>query len=214
MSFPPGQKLYHITPLDALPDIVKFNHLFSNVIMDQLAIGGTNIGISNLKEKRKTMPVPCHEGTFVGDYVPFYFCPRSVMLYLIYRGNHHELAYKGGQGPILHLEYDLQEVLNWANVQQRPWAFSLSNASAFYTQFRCQVEEMDRINWGAVAALDWQAPEIKEGKQAEFLVHESVPWHLVQRIGVISQPIATGVLSTIAHADHRPTVQIIQGWYY
>ncbi len=214
MSLPPGQSLYHITPIDALPDIVKSGHLFSNTIMDQLDIGGTNIGMSNLKQKRKFMPVPCHEGTFVGDYVPFYLSPRSVMLYLIYRGNHPELAYKGGQDPILHLEYDLQQVIDWANGEHRRWAFSLSNASASYTQFRCNVEEMDQINWGAVAARDWRDPEIKEGKQAEFLVLERVPWDLVKRIGVRSGAIASVVLSAIGQADHRPTIEIIQDWYY
>jgi len=43
----------------------------------------------------------------VGDCVPFYFCPRSVMLYLIYQGNHPDLQYHGGQDLVLHLEADL-----------------------------------------------------------------------------------------------------------
>ena len=214
MSLPPGQSVYHITPIDALAGIVGSGWLYSNVIMDNSNVGGTNIGMSSLKQKRKSLPVKCHDGTFVGDYVPFYFCPRSVMLYLIFRGNHPELEFKGGQEPIVHLEYDLQQVIDWANSQPRLWAFSLSNASASYTQFRCDVEHMDQINWTAVAALDWRAPEIKEGKQAEFLVHGWVPWHLVKRIGVRSEAVARGVLSAIGHARHRPPVQIVRDWYY
>ncbi len=49
------------------------------------------------------MEVKCHPGTKVGEYVPFYFCPRSVMLYILYMGNHPELGYRGGQAPIVHL---------------------------------------------------------------------------------------------------------------
>ena len=56
----------------------------------------------------------CRPGLNVGDCVPFYFCPRSVMLYLIHRANHPELDYRGGQGPIVHLEADLHEAANWA----------------------------------------------------------------------------------------------------
>jgi len=50
--------------------------------------------------------VKCHPGTKVGQYVPFYFCPRSIMLYILHRGNHPDLDYREGQGPILHLQAD------------------------------------------------------------------------------------------------------------
>jgi hypothetical protein len=46
-----------------------------------------------------------HPDLLVGECVPFYFCPRSVMFYLIHMRSH-ELPYKGGQGPIVHLEAD------------------------------------------------------------------------------------------------------------
>ena len=92
--------------------------------------------MSSIKQRRLSLPVKCHPGNCVGDYVPFYFCPRSVMLYLIYRGNHPELTYRGGQGPIIHLEADLSAVVAWANENGRRWAFTLSNAGAVYTQFR------------------------------------------------------------------------------
>jgi hypothetical protein len=46
--------------------------------------------------------------------VPFYFCPRSLMLFVIYRQNHPDLAYRDGQEPIVHQEADLHEVVNRA----------------------------------------------------------------------------------------------------
>ena len=51
----------------------------------------------------------------VGDCVPFYFCPRSVMLYIFYKDNHPEVDYHGGQEPIRHLEADFDQVIAWAN---------------------------------------------------------------------------------------------------
>jgi len=55
----------------------------------------------------------CHVSrrTTVGQYVPFYFCPRSVMLYVLHRGNHPSLEYRGGQTPLVHLEADLLSVV-------------------------------------------------------------------------------------------------------
>ncbi len=49
------------------------------------------------------------------------------MLYLMHMKNP-ELAYKGGQEPILHLVADLRQTVNWANENHRRWAFSTSNA--------------------------------------------------------------------------------------
>ena len=37
--------------------------------------------MSKVVARRKQLPVPCHPATCMGDYVPFHFCPRSVMLY-------------------------------------------------------------------------------------------------------------------------------------
>ena len=137
MPTPPAEpKIYHIAHVDRLPSIIGDGCLWSDAVMIRRPELGTTIGMSSIKQRRLTLPVDCHKGTHVGDYVPFYFCPRSIMLYLIYRGNHPELAYKGGQEPIVHMEADLHGVVAWANGESRQWAFSLSNAGAIYTLFR------------------------------------------------------------------------------
>jgi hypothetical protein len=58
------------------------------------------------------------------------------MLYLIYQANHQELTYRGGQGPIVHVEADLRATVAWADAQMRRWAFTLSNAGARYFEDR------------------------------------------------------------------------------
>ena len=37
-----------------------------------------------------------------------------------------ELAYRGGQGPIVHLEADLRDSVAWADQNRSRWAFTLS----------------------------------------------------------------------------------------
>ncbi len=89
------------------------------------------IGMSEIKRRRlEEIEVTCYPGTKVGEYVPFYFCPRSVMLYLIYRGNHPNLDYREGQETIVHLEANFYKVVEWANKNSVRWVFSLSNAGA------------------------------------------------------------------------------------
>ncbi len=136
------------------------------------------------------------------------------MLYVIHCANHSELTYRGGEGPIVHLEADLHQVIRWADERRRRWAFSLSNAGAYYTEFRSRVTELDQIDWAAIAATDFRSAELKEGKQAEFLVHESLPWELVVRVGVRSADIKARAVASIGAAAHRPLVEIQPAWYY
>ena len=136
------------------------------------------------------------------------------MLYLIYMGNHEELTYRGGQGPIVHLEADLTEAVDWANKNSRRWAFSLSNAGARYTQFRCDLANLHEINWTAVGSPDFRSADIKEGKQAEFLMHHSFPWSLVRRVGVASRAVLQQVTTAVSGASHQPKLEIMPSWYY
>jgi hypothetical protein len=114
---PAQPKIYHITHIDNMSTIIREGVLLCDAAI--AARGGPNvtIGMSEIKRRRiEEISVTCHPETKVGDYVPFYFCPRSVMLYLLYRANHSVLTYFGGQEPILHLVADLHEVVAWAEV--------------------------------------------------------------------------------------------------
>lgn len=213
MPIPARPRIYHITHVDNLPRVLADGGLFSDRVIADRGGPSVTIGMSSIKQRRLTLPVKCHPGDFVGDYVPFYFCPRSVMLYLIYRANHPELTYRGGQGPIVHLEADLEGVVAWATAEHRKWAFSLSNAGAYYTEFRSTLSDLKDINWAAVDAVDWQDPDVREGKQAEFLVHEWFPVALVRRIGVASSAIKDQVLQAFRD-DGSPPIVIKPDWYY
>jgi hypothetical protein len=170
--------------------------------------------MDGIKEARLLCPIDCHRHLMVGSCVPFYFCSRSVMLYLLHKSNHPNLAYRAGQKPIVHLEADLRETVAWADQERRRWAFSLSNARASYAEFRKDLRHLGEINWAAVATNSWAAPEIKEAKQAEFLIEHFFPWNLVQRIGVKYQSTYNEVQSALGEAQHKPKVQIRPDWYY
>lgn len=214
MSVPAQPKLYHITHVDNLPAILAAGHLKSDAAMINQGGPASAIGMSNIKQRRLGLPVKCHPGDSVGAYVPFYFCPRSIMLFLIHCANHPELSYRGGQGPILHLEADLHEAVAWAAANGRRWAFSLSNAGAYYTEFRDRLEQLDEVDWEAVAANDFRDAPVKEGKQAEFLVQDFFPWQLVRRIGVIDASVYGQVVRALSGAPHRPTVEVRREWYF
>lgn len=213
-SVPSNPRIYHITHVDNLSSIAHDGMLLSDRAMVERGGPQTTIGMSGIKQRRLTLPVKCHTGDHVGDYVPFYFCPRSVMLYIIHRANHPELAYQGGQGPILHLEADLYESVKWASDNGQHWAFTLSNAGAAYAEFRASLDRLSEIDWAAVGATDFRDATVKEGKQAEFLLQGFFPWHLVRCIGAGSQSIADRARSALENLEHQPAVSVRPDWYY
>lgn len=216
MTTPPSRpKLYHLTHVDNLRKIAADGELLSDAAM--IARGGPvqAVGMSGIKRRRvEELEVDRHPGTKVGDYVPFYFCPRSVMLYVIHCANHPELTYRGGQEPIVHLEADLHAVIHWAERSGARWAFSLSNAGAYYTEFRSRVEELEQLDWPAIAATDFRPAEVKERKQAEFLVHGRFPFDLIERIGVRSARIQARAGAALAGAGCQPPIEVRQEWYF
>jgi hypothetical protein len=214
MTVPARPKLFHITHVDNLRPILADGGLLPDAVLIARNANVAGIGMASIKQRRLTLPVRCHPGDQVGDCVPFYFCPRSIMLYLIHCKNHPELTYRGGQEPIVHLELDLQDVATWADANGRRWAFTLSNAGAHYAEFRSRVDQLGEIDWAAVGSTDFRSQTVKEGKQAEFLVHGFVPWELVARIGVHSAATAAQAAGAISSAGHQPPIDVLPGWYY
>ena len=217
MAVPANPKIYHIVHVDRLPSIVSDGFLRCDAeIVERHAANprpGTMIGMNSIKQRRLTaLMLTSHPDLYVGQCVPFYFCPRSVMLYVIYMKNHRELVYRGGQGPIVHLEADLRDTVAWANQNRLRWAFTLSNAGSFYFEDRCDLAQLNEIDWDAVEARNWNNRE--EGKQAEFLVEHEFPWELVRRIGVHSLDTYGQVQRAMQAASHRPNVEIKPDWYY
>jgi ssDNA thymidine ADP-ribosyltransferase DarT-like protein len=213
MTVPAQPKLYHIVHVDRLASIIADGWLWCDAEIVRRSPPGTTIGMNGIKERRlKELTLSSYPELHVGDCVPFYFCPRSIMLYLIYQANHPELLYRGGQGPIVHLECDLNATVAWAAQYGRRWAFTLSNAGAYYFEDRCDLEQLNEIDWTAVQARTWQS--CKEGKQAEFLIEHCFPWQLVERIGVQSRTVYNQTVNALPMGVHHPSVEMKPDWYY
>lgn len=98
MTMPSQPKTYHICHADRLPSIITSADLLSDAVLLNQALPGTIIGMNHIKQRRLQLELDSHPGLHVGDCVPFYFCPRSVMQFLISRNN--VLTNKGWIEPI------------------------------------------------------------------------------------------------------------------
>ncbi|MGE6383030.1 type II toxin-antitoxin system toxin DNA ADP-ribosyl transferase DarT [Shewanella baltica] len=210
---PAQPKIYHIVHVDRLASILASNALLCDAQIIAQQAAGTTIGMNTIKQRRlNELTLDSYPDLYVGQCVPFYFCPRSIMLYVIHRADSAELVYRGGQGPIIHLQADLHATVQWAQQQRRRWAFTLSNAGSYYFEDRNNLAQLNELDWQAIGARQWQG--CKEGKQAEFLMEHSFPWHLVEEIVVQSPIIHQQVVNTLQRAAYRPPVRINPNWYY
>lgn len=206
-----SQKIYHIVHLDNLENIYADGFLYSDSYMTNANKNVTNVGMSNIKERRRGKSLSSYPEICVGDCVPFYFAPRSVMLYLLHRSNHLELDYSEGQVPIVHLVADLKRTIHWAKANGLKWVFTDSNAGSLYFEDYSDVRDLEKIDWDAVHAYDWRLPEIREKKQAEFLIENQFSWHLVE--GVAIHPIIEVESIERLIGDSVP-VKPMPNWYY
>jgi hypothetical protein len=166
----------------------------------------TNIGHMHIKNRRMRRSVPVAAKGFLGDYVPFNFCVRSVMLSAIYYRNVD--GYDGGQDQIVHLCTYVADAIGCG----QPWAFTDRHAELSYASFYDDLAELDQVEWKAMPLRYWR--DCKETRQAEFLVHGRFPWACVRAIGVHNSSTQQSVTSILSQADHKPRILIKPEWYY
>lgn len=201
--------VYHITDIKNLTSIIATPGLVSDARMQGFA--STVIGHGHIKARRLTeYRVGCfNPAPFVGEFVPFYYCPRSVMLYTINKGGVDGLP-AGSQRTVLHLVTRTDVLMNLG----RDWAISDGNAGAAHTSFYNDVSGFQQLSWDAINSRHW--PGLTHQKCAEFLVRDHVPWTAISHIGCFDEDVAAQVnqLFDALAVAHRPQVQVVKGWYY
>lgn len=209
---PDQPKIYHIIHIDKLNSIISQGGLFCDDYVVKNSLAGTTIGMGNIKRRRlEELRLSTYPNLYVGQCVPFYFAPRSVMLYMIHMKNN-ELEYKGGQDNIIHLECDLMSVVGWANAESKRWVFTSSNAGSRYFEDSNDLSNLANLDWEAIQARHWS--NVSSQKQAEFLVEGFLDFRLVSRIGVSTESTLAKTREILTSSPHKPILELKPGWYY
>jgi len=197
--------IYHITDVANLSGILADGGLHSDAVMAQR--NPTVIGYSHIKQRRLCqIRVSCCNNRFVGEFVPFYYCPRSPMLYTINKGNTGRPP--GCQATIVHLVCNIGTAVGLGQA----WAISDGNAGAFHTSFDANLSALNGLDWPAIRASNWQGKTHE--KSAEFRIEDFFPWTCIQQIGCHNSTVAQQVKAMIQNHNHQPSVDVQPTWYY
>lgn len=197
--------IFHITHLDNLGGIVREGGLWCDEQRIARGLATTNIAHTHIKDRRLRRAVPVAARGQLGAYVPFNFCPRSVMLYPISTGR---TGVPDGQARVLHLVSSVARAV----ATRRPWAFTDRHAELGHALYYDDLGRLGEVPWAAMDVVYW--PPVREERQAEFLVHEFFPWTAIEAIGCRDDQVAQAVRIAIATQEHQPAVAVRPEWYY
>jgi hypothetical protein len=182
-----------------------------------------NIAYQGAQGKRATKMVSKPPGGVIHDYVPFYFAPRSPMLFTINRGNVPDCPFR--QQDIVHMETTVEAVVD----DGLHYVFYDYNATLDIATCYSNVKDLDKINW----SLFQESPRMdgyckfwnsrmdvakyvlrQETRQAEFLVHESVPLKLITTVGAYDESKADEVREILEDGNIDLSVEVKPNWYF
>lgn len=214
MPRPTPTPVYHFTRVEHLPTILQ-----SGLLCDRQAQAAglltIEVGNTGIKARRVDREVPVRPGGVVADYVPFYFAPRSPMMYAIERGN--VPGYTAGTDRVIYLATTIEKLLE---VGLAP-VLTDRNAVLDYTEF-IQLRDGEPadgfIDWPLMAERYWfdteTYPDRRERRMAECLVPGVVPWDAILDVGAKSQTVADEVQGLLGSSQDVPRVAAQPGWYF
>lgn len=212
-SRPDPTWVYHFTRLEHLSTLVTHGLVSDNRAQREglLQVEVGNVGI---KRRRQEREVPLAPGGVVADYVPFYFAPRSPMMYAIHKGGVE--SYVEGCDRLIYVVTSTQ-LLASAGVR---FVVSDRNAVLRVAHFTDDDQEVtELIDWPLMQATNWanteDDTERSERRQAECLVHDHVPWRAVHGIAAKTQHVADEAITILHGLGNTVTRCFVRPrWYF
>jgi ssDNA thymidine ADP-ribosyltransferase, DarT len=212
MPRPQPTPVFHITRFEHLESMVAHGLLSDNQAQER-GLVQVEIGNVGIKAQRVRRLVPIAPGGVVADYVPFYFAPRSPMLYAIDKGN--VPTYQQGCEEIIYLVSSTQ-TLAAHGLTVLGTDRNAVMAVAEYTDDDTHLTEI--VDWNLMKTRMWNntstAPDRRERRQAELLVLGQVPWSAFLEVGTKSQGMKRRVEEVLARLAQTTEVAVRRDWYF
>ena len=202
----------HMTHVCNLPLILKSGGLLSTNELHRTGIKSRSIAYLDIQDRRAFTVVPCGQRGVVHDYVPFFFNPRSPMLYAILKNR--VATCPDGQASILHLVSSAEAI----RAAGCGFVFTDGHAIMDMTQFYDDLSQLGQVDWDVMKGQWWndtpQYPDRERRRQAEFLVHEFVGWRLITEVVAIDASLAARATAYLGAGGVQTPIRVDRSWYH
>ncbi|HBB01206.1 MAG TPA: hypothetical protein DCZ19_09085 [Porphyromonadaceae bacterium] len=202
---------YRITHINNLPLLLQngiVNKHHPNASKHFMEIGNPEI-----IDVRRAKPVRISNYGIIGDYVPFYFTPKSIMLFNIITGYHHPIVPKRNKNEILVIRC-LIEVL--ANLPK--WFFTDGQGNDMISNHYNNLADLIQIDWDCIQQSNFSKNDGDYDRprryQAEFLVYNEVPLEYIESLNVYDQITADRVNNLLNKNNINLTVNVQPQYFF
>ncbi len=173
--------------------------------------GFVEIGNPEIIDKRRARMVRDGPRGTLADYVPFYFTPRTPMLYNIVSG------YRGLRQRARSEIVVIASSLNTLEAASLEYVVADRNATLLNASIKAGRTLLSELPWELWKAHDFQRdpndPEKVERYQAEALVHRHLPASAITAIITYDPATQATVRQQVSDADLEIPVYVQSSWY-
>ncbi|WP_415977467.1 DUF4433 domain-containing protein [Rhodococcus sp. 077-4] len=215
----PGQRprptlITHFTHLDNMAAIVEHG-LASDAVVQNNGRMTTEAGNLRIKSQRRDRTIDIPPGGCVADYIPFYFAPRSPMLYSLKMGN--VPTFQGDTHDFVYIVTSTEDLVSLGLTL----VVTDRNAALDYAEMNYEHQCDDLVDWDLMRVKMWRStdedPTRRERRMAECLVRETIPFSVIANLvvyGNSQRDKVEDMLESKGIGEDSCIVHVKPDWYF
>jgi|SRR5664279_5593417 len=210
MPIPRPTYIYRITHYRNVPWILDHGlHCRNSPTQDPDFV---NIGNRDLVDKRAARVVGVPPGGVLNDYVPFYFCTHSVMLFNIHTRRVEGVEVR--QEEVVYLVSTVEQL----QTCQATFIFTDRHAYVQGAAYYTNLARLEDLDWPLIQGRDFRRdpndPGKLERRAAECLVHHHVPFTAILQIACKDTERENFLHEQVTARQNAVTVIQAHQWYF
>lgn len=172
-----------------------------------------SIGNSEIINVRDTTRVKIEGYGLIGEYVPFYFTPRSIMLYNIVTGFRAPVVPVVPRNRIVVIRSRIDQL-----IEADRYFFTNGQANDASTDHFGELKDLDKVDWEIIHGSNFSKSDGDFDRprryQAEFLVYNHVPVSAIESIVVYDENTENDVIKLVKEIGQNITVRTIREFFF
>lgn len=202
---------YRITHRDNLRHILSDGLVNKN--HDHASPDFVTIGNPEIIDVRSMTLVELDNYGYLGEYIPFYFTPRSIMLYNIITGYYQPRVPQRSREEIIVIRCRMETL-----AEQPKWFFTDGQANDGESGHYADLKELNKVDWDCIQNSQFsKKPDDYDRPrryQAEFLVKDIVPVECFESVCVYSKKMQLWAQTEVNAAGKMLKVNVEPEYFF